>query len=116
MPMTKKEYKALTNRMPKKGDLVVWWVPQVPMKAFVAPVKTLAEARLLLRTLARYDIFQLENKVKPDFCNAGGLVEWDGKDFPEFYADSESMELYDAEFDSLTDSQIEQLDKKRAKP
>jgi hypothetical protein len=29
---------------------------------------------LLLSTLAQYDLFQLENNIKPDFCNAGGLV------------------------------------------
>jgi hypothetical protein len=29
---------------------------------------------LLLWTLARYDIFQYENNIKPDFSNAGGLL------------------------------------------
>ncbi|GAG34679.1 unnamed protein product, partial [marine sediment metagenome] len=32
--------------MPKKGDLQVWWIPQVPMKAFTVPVKTVEEAKL----------------------------------------------------------------------
>jgi hypothetical protein len=62
--------------MPKTGDLKVWWVPQVPMKPFEMPVKTLEEGTLLLWTLAQYDLFQLENNVKPDFSNAGGLCEF----------------------------------------
>lgn len=81
--------------MPMEGDLRVWWVPQLPMKAFEVPVKTLAEANLLLDTLAAYDAFQFENNVKPDYCNAGGLqvfesgewLDWwsiDGEDFDEF--------------------------------
>jgi hypothetical protein len=65
---------------PKDGDLKVWWIPQVAMKAFEVPVNTVAEAKLLLKTLADYDIFQFENKVKPDYCNTGGLVIFDAKE------------------------------------
>lgn len=53
--------------------LKVWWIPQVPMKPFEVPVKTLTEARLLLDALAEYDKFQLRNNIKPDYSNAGGL-------------------------------------------
>ena len=56
-----------------EGDLRVWWVPQVPMEAFYVPVETLAQAKWLLQVLADYDAFQLENNVKPDYCNVGGL-------------------------------------------
>jgi hypothetical protein len=62
---------------PKTGDLRVWWIPQVPMEAFVVDVKTLEEAKLLLRVLAAYDIFQYETNVKPDYTNAGGLTMFD---------------------------------------
>lgn len=61
---------------PKVGDLRVWWIPQVPMPSFRVDVRTLREARLLLNTLADYDKFQLGNNIKPDYCNAGGLVIW----------------------------------------
>jgi len=67
--MKKKEY--------KQGDLQVWWIPQVPMKSFTVDVKTIEEAKLILDTLAFYDIFQFENNIKPDYCNAGGLNVWD---------------------------------------
>ena len=63
--------------MNKKGDLRVWWVPQVPMKAFYQKVKSIREGKLLLRTLASYDQFQYENKIKPDYSNAGGLQIFD---------------------------------------
>lgn len=56
------------------NNLKVWWIPQVPMKAFEVEVPTLSEAVRLLDTLAKYDIFQFENNVKPDYCNAGGVV------------------------------------------
>lgn len=85
--------------------LKVWWIPQVPMKPFEVPVRDLREAALLLRTLADYDLFQLRNHIKPDYCNAGGLmvledgewVDWyseDGDDF-DFYMEShpELMEV-----------------------
>jgi hypothetical protein len=58
------------------GDLQVWWIPQVPMKAFEVDVSTVAEGVKLLDVLADYDRFQFENNVKPDYCNAGGLRRW----------------------------------------
>jgi hypothetical protein len=58
---------------PKKGDLRVWWIPQVPMKPFRVAVPDVKTAKLLLTTLADYDIFQYKNRIKPDYSNAGGL-------------------------------------------
>ncbi|KKL92993.1 hypothetical protein LCGC14_1879130 [marine sediment metagenome] len=43
------------------------------MKPFHVPVSTIKEAKLILNTLAQYDLFQFHNKVKPDYANAGGL-------------------------------------------
>jgi hypothetical protein len=64
---------AMKKTTPKPGDLRVWWIPQVPGKAFRVPVESPAQAAFLLSTLADYDLFQLANNIKPDFCNAGGL-------------------------------------------
>ena len=70
---------------PKEGQLRVWWVPQVPIRrgdnAFHIPAKTPEDAAQLLSTLAKYDLYQLYHKIKPDFSNAGGLEVWDGKDW-----------------------------------
>lgn len=60
--------------------LRVWWIPQVPGKPFHVPVKNVNEAKLLLNTLANYDLFQFENKIKPDYCNAGGLEVYEVTD------------------------------------
>ena len=61
----------------KHGDLVVWHIPQVPMKPFKVPVHSVAEAKIVLDTLAQYDTFQYDNNVKGDYANAQGLSIWD---------------------------------------
>lgn len=66
----------MSNKEPKVGDLQVWWIPQVPGKAFEVEVGSVAEGVLIMDTLAAYDIFQFKNRIKPDFCNAGGLQRW----------------------------------------
>lgn len=78
----------MKNR-PTRGDLRVWWIPQVPMKPFRVPVATIGEAKLILKTLANYDIFQFENRIKPDYSNAGGLECFSQDD------DGEWCEWYD---------------------
>jgi hypothetical protein len=60
----------------KVGDLQVWWIPQVPGKSFEVPVDSLEMGVKIMNTLAFYDIFQYENKIKPDYCNAGGINVW----------------------------------------
>ena len=69
-------------RVLKKGDLRVYHIPQVPMKAFYVDVNDLVEAVLVMNLLADYDQFQLDNRVKPDYSNANGLevYEPEGKD------------------------------------
>ena len=57
----------------KAGDLRVWHIPQIPGKPFHVGVDTPQEAQRVLQVLAQYDIFQFENKIKTDYCNAGGL-------------------------------------------
>lgn len=74
----------------KEGDLKIWWIPQVPMTAFEVPVKSPEEAAKIMVVLADYDIFQFENRVKPDYSNAGGLCvfesgEWVDWEDPETF-------------------------------
>ena len=66
-----------TETKPVNGQLRVWWIPQVPMKAFHVTVYDLFQAKLLLDTLAKYDAFQFENNIKPDYSNVGGLQIWE---------------------------------------
>lgn len=53
--------------------LRVWWIPQIPGKPFIVPVESVAEGVNIMNILADYDWFQLNNNIKPDYCNAGGL-------------------------------------------
>lgn len=82
---------------PKNGDLKVWWIPEIPMKAFEFPVNTLQEAFTLLKALAEYDEFQFENNIRPDYSNAGGLIVFDefNDEWCEWYSeDGDDIEYY----------------------
>jgi len=78
------------------AHLLVWWIPQIPGKPFHVPVSTPAEAQKLLTVLADYDIFQLENNIKPDYCNAGGLEEFQNGEWAE-WSDDNGDSIDDAE-------------------
>ena len=80
---------------PVKGDLRAWWIPQVPMAAFNVDVPDFKSASLILDTLADYDRFQFENNIKPDYCNVGGLSEFDGTDWFD-WEDPETGDNFDA--------------------
>ena len=73
--------------------LRVWWIPQIPMETpFYVDVKDEFQANLMLNTLAEYDSYQFENKVKPDYSNVGGLemfkdgewCDWCNEDYDDF--------------------------------
>lgn len=74
--------------------LRVWWIPQIPMDPFYVEVNDTTQGRKILDTLANYDLFQFENKVKPDYSNTGGLqifdngewLEWESEDGDDIYA------------------------------
>ena len=77
---------------PKEGDLRIWWVPQIPGKAFEWPVADLTQAALMLDALAAYDDFQFAENVKGDYANMGGLhvyregdwEDWESEDCDDF--------------------------------
>ena len=71
--------------MPKEGNLQVWWIPQIPMKAFEVPVSSVTEGAKILNVLADYDLFQLNNNIKPDFSNTGGLNIFEGGEWVTWY-------------------------------
>lgn len=51
----------------------VWWIPQIPGKPFFYPVPTIEAGVTLCDALAKYDLFQLESQIKPDYSNVGGI-------------------------------------------
>lgn len=89
------------------SEMRVWWIPQVPMKAFHVPVKTLGEAKLILNTLANYDLFQLENKIKPDYCNAGGLEVFENVEDGEW---SEWMDEEGRNIDEIDEIKVDHVE------
>ena len=85
------------------GQLQVWWIPQVPGQPFEVNVSSLAEGVKIMEVLADYDRFQFENRIKPDYANAGGIRRWcadDGNGFPgwEDWYDDETGEEDPAKF------------------
>ena len=62
---------------PKTTHYIVWWIPQIPGKAFEVGTDSAEFARKLEGVLADYDLFQFEHRIKPDYSNMGGTVEWD---------------------------------------
>ena len=80
----------------KEGQLRVWHIPQLPMHQFKVYVSSLKEANLILDTLAIYDLYQLEYKIKPDYSNAAGLeIFKDGK--WEEWEDDDGCDIDDTE-------------------
>ena len=56
------------------GDLRVWWIPQIGYDAiFYVPVKSIEEGCKMMDTLAAYDAFQFDNRIKSDYSNVGGI-------------------------------------------
>lgn len=81
-----------------EGQLRIWWVPQIGMdETFTRLAPELNTAVMMLDMLADYDQFQLDNNIKPDYSNMGGVevfedgewLEWekDGYDDPREYLD-----------------------------
>lgn len=98
--------------MPNHGDLKVWWIPQIPMTGFEAPVSSLVEARLLLDALADYDLFQLRHNVRGDYANAGGLMVFDANDDEDGSKDEPKgswVEWYDDDGKDIDDYTLSEL-------
>lgn len=101
------------------NPLRIWWIPQIPGKSFEVEVANLVEAKLLLDVLARYDNFQFQHNIKPDYSNAGGVQEKDPNDgWVDWYPDEKVQaildQLYprmvgDSPLDVLTLDQVRQL-------
>lgn len=56
--------------------LRVWWIPQIPMTPFIVEIETIEEGVKLIEVLARYDMFQFTHNIKPDYCNTGGVEQF----------------------------------------
>lgn len=85
-----------------ENKLRVWWIPQVGAinEAFYVPVQSVEEGKKVLDMLATYDAFQLQNRIKPDYSNAGGLQVYNPEiaDYEDWYLETE-----DDYFDDVDD-------------
>lgn len=91
-----------------KNKMRVWWIPQVGAgsEPFYIPVRTVEEAVKIMDILGAYDAYQLQNNIKPDYCNTGGLEIYnqETEEYEDWY-----METEDDYFDNV-DDYIESLD------
>lgn len=99
---------------PKPGDLRVWWLPQVPMQPFYWPVESPEAAIDILALLAEYDRFQFENRIKPDYTNAGGLQVFDPPTEPD-PADDGWLDWHHPETDEDIDDYAYRLQEESSK-
>lgn len=115
MNAKRSKHSPLDLRCTKSGPrLKVWWIPQVPMTEFEVFVDSFVAAKVLLESLAKYDLFQLEQHIKGDYSNAGGLCVWDESLEPDEHGSKwTSWESDDfREFDDLTLAECAALDAK----
>lgn len=91
--------------MANDGDLKVWWIPQVPGKAFEVPVATPAEGKLLCDALAAYDAFQFKHRIKPDYSNAGGLQVFEDGEWSDWY-DGDGRDIDEMSLDELRNTAL----------
>ena len=67
----------------------VWWIPQIPGKSFEVIVDSMDKAKLLTDVLGKYDLFQFENKIKPDYSNMGGIMVWQDSEWTDYDEEDE---------------------------
>ncbi len=73
----------------------VWHIPQIPGEGFRVSVKSPEEAIKVMDILANYDLFQLENNIKPDYSNAQGFEVFEDDEWCEWYSgDGEDIREY----------------------
>ena len=90
--------------------LRVWHVPQLPMKSFKVEVATVEEGVRMMNALADYDLFQYENRIKPDYCNMNGLQMWDEtlteEDMRDMELSDKWVDWYNDDFEDLASTSI----------
>lgn len=77
--------------------------PQIPCKAFIVEVKSLEEAKTISDVLAEYDLFQYNNRIKPDYANATVVQQWDAEenDWLDWYDEETGISDINEYFENL---------------
>ncbi|MBU5333586.1 hypothetical protein KQI61_15410 [Anaerocolumna aminovalerica] len=95
------------------NKLRVWHIPQVGCSAtFYIPVATLEEGKKVIDILAAYDLFQLENNIKPDFANVSGLQMFNEEDqeWEDWYLETDEEYYDDVDEYFENDDKMQQFD------
>lgn len=74
------------------SKLRVWWIAQVGLvEPFYVPVESVEEGKKILDLLSYYDAWQLQNEIKPDYTNCGGLEMFDEEEqeWTQWYLETE---------------------------
>ena len=74
----------------------VWHIPQIPHAGFFWSVSSIEEGKMVCDLLGRYDLFQFENNIKPDYSNANGIEvfedgEWTDWECSRLFEESEAQ-------------------------
>lgn len=79
----------------------IWWCPQVGVckEHFYIPVDTVEEAKKIMDVLAYYDCYQMNQNIKGDYCNCGGVQMWDEdeQEWNDWYYEDEDNYLDDVD-------------------
>lgn len=72
-------------------------IPQIPRPMFIVEVEDLKSAKLMQKTLCDYDLFQFDNKIKPDYSNASFIQCFcdEYNDWEDLTEDEEDNEIID---------------------
>ncbi|MGL4573047.1 MAG: hypothetical protein ACRCVJ_18550 [Clostridium sp.] len=79
--------------------------PQIPCKGFKVEVKDEIEAKKIMDVLADYDLFQYENKIKPDYCNSTILEQYNEEDkqWEDWFDDKSGVDDIDEYLEQFKD-------------
>lgn len=66
--------------------------PQIPCKPFIVEVEDLKQASFTMNLFADYDLFQYENKIKPDYANTTTIEAFDEEEQEWFTVFEENEE------------------------
>lgn len=76
--------------------------PQVPCEPFIVEVESLEEARKASDMLANYDLFQFENRIKPDYANSTIVEQYDEVDgWISWFDDATGIDDLDEYFEHI---------------
>lgn len=93
----------------------VWWCPQIGAcrEHFYIPVHSVEEAKKVMDALAFYDCYQMNQNIKGDYANCGGLEMWDDYEqgWCDWYCECESGDYY-AYYDDVDEYIADMSDKK----